>query len=38
MGAFGVANALKAVMGATVSKRIDTGTTLVDKANAAAYK
>jgi len=38
MGAFGVANAIKALLGGTVDKRIDTGTTLVDKSNAAAYK
>jgi ABC-type sugar transport system substrate-binding protein/LysM repeat protein len=38
MGAFGVGNSLMALMGVPISKRIDTGTTLVDKSNAAAYQ
>jgi ABC-type sugar transport system substrate-binding protein len=37
MGKFGVENALKLLQGKTIPKRIDTGTTLVSKANAAMY-
>lgn len=37
MGKFGVENALKLLQGKTIPKRIDTGTTLVTKANAAKY-
>jgi len=37
MGKFGVENAIKALQGQSIPKRIDTGTTLVSKANAAAY-
>lgn len=37
MGKFGVENALKALQGKPVSKRIDTGTILVTKKNAAQY-
>jgi len=37
MGKFGVQNALRAVTGKSVAKRIDTGTVLVTKKNAAQY-
>ena len=37
MGKFGVENALKLLQGKTIPKRIDTGTTLVTKTNAAKY-
>lgn len=37
MGKFGVENALKVLQGKTIPKRIDTGTVLVTKANAAQY-
>ncbi len=37
MGKFGVENALQALQGKSVAKRIDTGTTLVTKKNAAQY-
>ena len=37
MGKFGVENAIKALQGQSIPKRIDTGTTLVSKANAGAY-
>ena len=37
MGKFGVENALKLLQGKTIPKRIDTGTTLVSKTNAAQY-
>lgn len=37
MGKFGVENALKAIQGKKVAKRIDTGTVLVTKKNAAQY-
>lgn len=37
MGKFGVENAIKALQGKSVPKRIDTGTTLVTKKNAAQY-
>lgn len=37
MGKFGVENALKLLKGQTIPKRIDTGTTLVTKKNAAKY-
>lgn len=36
-GKFGVGNALKAINGQTIEKRIDTGTVVVTKANAADY-
>ncbi|MBI4758320.1 MAG: hypothetical protein HY783_04895, partial [Chloroflexi bacterium] len=35
---FGVENAVKVLKGETISKRIDTGTLLVDKSNADTYK
>lgn len=38
MGKFGVENAVKVLKGETISKRIDTGTLLVDKSNADKYK
>lgn len=38
MGTFGVSDAIKALLGGTVDVRIDTGTTLVNISNAAAYK
>jgi ribose transport system substrate-binding protein len=38
MGKFGVEQALKAINGQTVDKRVDTGTLLVDKNNAAQFK
>ncbi|MBI4757991.1 MAG: sugar ABC transporter substrate-binding protein, partial [Chloroflexi bacterium] len=38
MGKFGVENAVKVLKGETISKRIDTGTLLVDKSNADTYK
>ncbi len=37
MGKFGVESAVKVLNGQTVAKRIDTGTTLVTKQNAAQY-
>lgn len=37
MGKFGVQNALRALTGKTVGKRLDTGTVLVTKKNAAQY-
>jgi ribose transport system substrate-binding protein len=37
MGKFGIENAVKVLNGQTVPKRIDTGTTLVTKQNAAQY-
>lgn len=38
MGALGVYNAIRALQGLPVEKRIDTGTTLVDSRNAAQYQ
>jgi ribose transport system substrate-binding protein len=37
MGKFGVENAIKLLQGKTIAKRIDTGTVLVSKKNAAQY-
>lgn len=37
MGKFGVENAIKVLQGQSIPKRIDTGTTLVSKENAAKY-
>lgn len=37
MGKFGVENAIKVLKGQAIPKRIDTGTVLVSKKNAAAY-
>jgi ribose transport system substrate-binding protein len=37
MGKLGVENAIKALQGQSIPKRIDTGTTLVSKENAASY-
>lgn len=37
MGKFGIESAVKVLNGRTVPKRIDTGTTLVTKQNAARY-
>jgi ribose transport system substrate-binding protein len=37
MGKFGVENAIKILKGQTIAKRIDTGTVLVTKQNAAQY-
>src|SRR5207245_11450720 len=37
MGKFGVDNALKLLQGKSIPKRIDTGTTVVSKKNAAQY-
>lgn len=37
MGRFGVENAVKLLQGKSIPKRIDTGTTLVTKTNAAQY-
>ncbi len=38
MGKFGVEQALKAINGQSVDKRVDTGTLLVDKNNASQFK
>lgn len=37
MGKFGVENAIKVLSGQTIDKRIDTGTKVVDKSNAADF-